>query len=511
MKKLVLKYAMLCLVLLMVSCSEDTDYVKVIPSDATTVIAYDCKHIIEKSGLFSNEAPDSQKEFVESHVSRLPVGKEELIRRIIDNPGESGIDFNKPMYSFVTADTDTWALALPVIDAQKVKTALEVLADSNLKGGKFTEEEGFAWSRLMANSQSFYIAVNEKVLVVVCKLGSEKRNTIKDRVAIWLNQTEEQSFVTNKYYEKLLDVKGEIKGYFAMTDVPEEALMATQMIYSDNFDFGKVKYLSGISFEKGQLKFDGNLLYEDEKMHEWLKEQEKVCKKIDGKSLQNYPLSTSVWFSMGLNGDKLYDHLLDHPVYGKELEEMRLPFNLEGIIRSIDGDISLGYPTGIRMDVKNKELLKILVGTAKTMGSLIGVQMDETAPDQYKLYGQTISRFKPEGRKLHPYVGMKDDTFYLMSDSLSVGPLSKEQSLASAPWANSVEGNILFVAFNFNKGSNLLNMYTTSSKQSRMLKKYFDYITLSQHNIESNQFVLSFVDKEKNILQQFIEMYLQMN
>lgn len=507
MRKLLVKYAVLCVVLLLVGCSKEAEYSKVIPSDVDVVATFDCQRMIAESGMLSDDATDSQKQLIESFKKELSAGETELFDEILADPNSVGIDWSQKVYGFIQSNSRITAFVLSVTDAEKLKAACLAFGGSQIRGRKFTQEDGFSWAR----TRKMDIAINDKACILVTSAGSEKIQALKERIASWLSQEKEQSFVSTKYHKMLLDLDGEVGLYASMTALPENASMMASMAYTKDVDISSVKYLVDVAFEKGQLVAHGQVLYEDSKFRDWMKSQEDACKTLDAKSLKALPLSTPLWFGVGIDGNTFYNHLLEHPTYGKELQNMSLPLDIEGVIRSIDGDFAVAYPSGIFVDVKNNEILKICVGAIKTMGRFIGLDLNEIADDQYEVVdlNHSVSRLLGKDAQLH--IGMKDDTFYLLTDGTENKELSKDESLAAAPWADEVDDNTLFLAFNFCDGMNLVDRYSRSKQQSKMLRNYFDYLTYSQKNIEKNKIILSFVDKDRNVIEQLIEFYAQMN
>ena len=504
MRKLFIKYAILSVVLLLVGCGKESEYAKVVPVDAELVATFDCERIMKESGLFAEHASDTQKQFLETFQKNLSVGETELLERIFSNPQEAGIDWSKKIYAFVQSQTHIAAFVIPVSDAERLKASILAFWGPSIKGRKFIDDDLCSW----AVSRQFQIAVTNEVCMVVTSGGAEKSQTIKELVTEWLSQPEEQSFISTDYNELLLDLDGEIGLYASMSSLPENMSIMASMAYSEDMDVNSVKYLADVSFKKGEVVAKGKILFEDSDLHEWVKNQGEVFKKLDGNSLAYLPQNTPFWFGVGLNGNDLFDRLLEHPTYGKQLQNMSLPLDIEGVIRSIDGDLSIAYPTGLFVDVKNDEILRICVGAVKTMGRFIGLDLQELAKDQYELVDEnhTLSRILQKESKLQ--VGMKDDSFYLLTSAESTKEMSKEESLVAVPWADQVEDNLLFMAFNFRYGSELVDKYSHNRRKSKVLADYFNYISYSQTDIEKNTIILSFTDQERNVLEQLLELYI---
>lgn len=505
MRKQFVKYAVLSLALLLVACGKEAEYVKVIPADVELVATFDSQRILNESGLLDAQRNEYQTQFIESLKRNLSAGESELFDQILANPQEVGIDWTQKIYAFVHPESELTAFVFSVLDAEKLKASILTFSGSKIRGRKFSDEGEYSW----AVGRDFYIALNDKACLLIPSTGKEKTDVLKQQVKLWLNQDKRDSFVSTKYYDMMLDLDGEIGVYASMNILPENVSMMASLAYSEDMDISSIKYLSEISFDKGKIEAEGKMIYEDPKLKEWIQNQCDVSKKLDAKSLKYLPKNTPLWFGLGVDGNDLYDCLLEHPTYGKQLQSMSLPLDIEGVIRSIDGDLSIAYPNGLFVDVKNDEILRICVGTITTMGRFIGLNLKEIEKNQYELVDEnrSVSRWLNFDAQLN--MGMKDDSFYLLTTANGTSELPKEESLISAPWADEVDENLLFLAFNFREGSEIVDKYASSRKKSKAVQNYFNYLTYSQKDIDTNRIVLSFIDQQRNVLEQILELYLQ--
>lgn len=506
MRKQFFKLAMLSLTLLLVGCGKDTEYMNVIPAEAPVVVAFDCEKMAEKCGLFVNNPSESQAKIKSDLMNKLSVGQADLFEKILNDPSTSGIDWTQKAYLFMVPETKLCAVVVSVTDKEKLKFTLEVMGKDDFRG-EFHDENGYTWIQ----SKDQIIAFNDKSCISVDTGTSKQNKVLKSNIDLWMGQSADKSFVSTEYFEKLADIKGEVAVLANLNQLHENISLLKSMVYTGEVDMNDLKYLAGISFDNGQLAMEGQLVVEDKKLLDWLSDKKDVFQKISGKTLKKLPSNTPLWCSVGLDGNELYNQLLDHPVFGKELKNMRLPFNVEGVVRSIDGDISLGFPIGLFMDVTNDELLKVLVGTAKTMGGLLGVSLNEIKEDEYELDIHRKNMLHLKKMDQQPRLGMDGNMFYIVSSTSNNQELAEENSLASAPWADNVKGNLFFGAFSIRHGLDLFNQYSRSSQKTRQAKQYFDYITYSQKDIKHNTIVLSFQDKNRNALEQVLEMAVKRN
>ena len=502
MRKLFISYTLFCMVMFLVSCGQTAEYAKVIPAEVDLVATFDSERIIEESGLLNENLGESQLKFKELIKKNLSAGEEELLDQIFSNPQEIGIDWSGKVYAFVPAKMELTAFLFPVSDAEKLKNSVKTFAGRKMKDRTFKDEECFA----AAIVNRSLVAITEQVGLILTPKDGTNPKTLKELASTWFKQSEKSSFMSSPYFDKLSNLDGEIGLFASLERLPENISVMASMAYAEDMDISSIKYLMDISFEKGQVVADGKLMFEDKSIRDFIHKNFNATQPLKGTSLSSLPKSTPVWMGFGVDGNEFFDLISEHPVYGKELEKMSLPLDLEGMIRSIDGDFSFAYPHGIFIDVKNDEILKICVGAIKTMGRFLRLDLNEIGEDQYQVTDEsrTISRFL--GIKSDIQIGMKDDSFYLVTNAKALDNLNKEETLASTPWAKEVDKNYVFMAFNIKEGANLASKYVKKGKNQDTNLKYFDFVTYSQKDIDSNKIVLSLVDQQRNVIEQLIEL-----
>lgn len=258
-----LKYAMLGLTLFLAACGKKADYAVVVPTDVDFVAMLDCKRIFTESGLLVNDSGEQQSE-IHNLLKKKSRKEHELFQTFLSNPNEVGIDWSQRAYVFEQSQSNVKVCVLPVLDKEKLRTSILDLAGSQIRGGKFYEEDGYLW----ASGRHYNIAINEKVCIIIPAVGRERVEGLKARVSTWLTQEENASFVSTKYHEMLQDQDGEVGIYASMSSLPENASFMASMAYSEDMDINTIKYLADISFGDGKLTANGKLLYEDSAMKE---------------------------------------------------------------------------------------------------------------------------------------------------------------------------------------------------------------------------------------------------
>ena len=107
MVKHVWNYALLVVLVLLAACSEKSEYIRVIPQDASVVGSFQIASLVQKSGLTESVDQTVLDKLKKNVVQGLPAEEAKVVENILNNPSESGIDFKKPIYFFIQPDGET--------------------------------------------------------------------------------------------------------------------------------------------------------------------------------------------------------------------------------------------------------------------------------------------------------------------------------------------------------------------------------------------------------------------
>ena len=136
MKRIFYSFATLLAVVLLASCSSEKDgtaCLKLIPEDAALVMRFDLKAVGEATNYANDKAT---KDELKKLVSDIPGDKDvkEKIKAIIENPSESGISTEHPVYFYLAPNVSNMiGLVGTTGDKDKFVELLQLIADeSNL-------------------------------------------------------------------------------------------------------------------------------------------------------------------------------------------------------------------------------------------------------------------------------------------------------------------------------------------------------------------------------------------
>ena len=93
MRKGILGFAFVAIVLLMASCSSESEYANAIPKDAAMVMSFDFKTMAEKSGINGKGGEKVVAKLTDALKKRFGGEAYKTAEKIIQNPSESGLSF----------------------------------------------------------------------------------------------------------------------------------------------------------------------------------------------------------------------------------------------------------------------------------------------------------------------------------------------------------------------------------------------------------------------------------
>ena len=108
MRKGIWGFALVAIVLLMASCSSESEYANAIPKDAAMVMSFDFKTMAEKSGINGKGGEKVVAKLTDALKSGLEGEAYKTAEKIIQNPSESGLSFTDKVYMFITPHSNAF-------------------------------------------------------------------------------------------------------------------------------------------------------------------------------------------------------------------------------------------------------------------------------------------------------------------------------------------------------------------------------------------------------------------
>lgn len=501
MRKGIWGFALVAIVLLMASCSSESEYANAIPKDAAMVMSFDFKTMAEKSGINGKGGEKVVAKLTDALKSGLEGEAYKAAEKIIQNPSESGLSFTDKVYMFITPHSNAFALLAKVDDEGKVEDLLEALKNEQICT-ELKSESGCTWTQM----GTALCAFNKGTFLL---MGSNKGDalSLKGSLLSLMRQDAEHSYVKTTDFGKLASAKGEIVTVMNMSFIPNDITMQMRMGMPADLKLEDIKYLVSATFEKGKIVVDVETLIENKDLIAMYEKQSAASSCIKGACLEYFPANTLVWAGGNINGKGIYDLLCENPTIRQALDNPMLPIDIEGIFSSIHGDVAVGYNSLsnndllIYADVTNKDFLQSFEDLKPLLAMTGGqMQLNSTGKDQYefRMYRQSI------------WFGVKDNLLYISNNERLADEAGRRYgvSLQNTPWAGQVTKNRFFMAFN---AAQLVKDVQENPRLSRMLGSDAamfnailgpcDYMDVMAPDWKSAQMNIVMKDKEVNVLQ----------
>lgn len=463
--------------LLCVACDQKSEYATVIPKDAPLVASVNLMTLGEKASL------KDYKGLIDMglmQVQREDAALYEQLKEIVNDPSSLGLALNEPVYIFALEGGESGAAVMKVTDADKLKQlAKQMLPQQSIE---YTEEGNRLWV-----AAPMPIVVTDQLL-----LAGTDRLTLEKL----LERQADESFVSTELWDELSSTKGDIK----MAVIPGKMAQVEEMVNRQKMaaiydamgiDIAENSTVAGLDFLPGKVVLTSKT-HNAPEAEKW---QEELMGEVDGSFMDKMPADPYIWLGLNMNGESLAA-LIDRFVEAIPTVNNANTMQVRELLASINGEISFGMNGP---QIGSRSLLPDLTLFAKVKNSRLE-EMLSTLGDVPGLS--------------HGMVG--DDIFYLTTNSEVAATPGKElgKSAVDAPWANEVEGTYGYATIN---GKTLLQYLPEASlrpqerEQVEMVLNVCERIEAKAQSVTEGEVTLYLVNKEKNALEQLIQLAVTMN
>lgn len=433
------------LIAIMSACSQKSEYTNVIPADASAIASINLKSLADKSGLKDKENETAKQKMIDALKSGTTAATFQQLEKVLNNPKESGIDVDAPVYAFTATSFPYATLAFKVLDIDKLHASLNVMISEQICQ-PIEEEEGYSYS-IMANQNIF--AFNESTAMLVQVNSHSQMDKALKVIVELMKQTPEKSITNNAGFQKMQKQKGDINFLASFATMPPAyAHQLNRGLTGSNIDPKDLMALGSLSFEKGKIALTCGYYTENEEVKALLKKQESALTKLNGSFLKYFPASTIAFMNFGVNGETLYDLLLENEEFRNSVSISKAE-EVKALFSSFNGDISFGL-INVTMgensafaayaDVKNNSALKALYDNKKTLNLRRGEDIVRLGEDEY-VY---------KSRDMNVFFGFKDNKMYATNNELLYKNIDKtvDKSIKDNSYVSDMKGKNFFFVVN---------------------------------------------------------------
>lgn len=233
----------------LVSCSQSSDYRSVIPAEPVMVVKANVDNLLAESELLQDNQITG---LIKNDINEMPENSRELLRKILADPANSGLDLKQPAYVVIDNIEQTRGFALfAVKDKEKVTELLNAMEIEDL-----SMEEKSEYSLLKTGNANI-VAFDETKLVAAFSQGA------CDVTEYMSADTEAKK---SKSLAEFMECDDDVAYYMAFKDVLRLAEGTNPEAFSmlDTEKAKDAKLVMSLNFEAGKAVLDTRLEDADE-------------------------------------------------------------------------------------------------------------------------------------------------------------------------------------------------------------------------------------------------------
>jgi len=295
------------------SCSNN-DYVSAIPQESTALLSMD----VSKMG------GDGQAMLLKSVLQ-------------LTDMDESGIDLSAKLYLFEASDGNL-GLCAKVADQGELHSLITKLASNGI-ASKIEEHRGYQFCILRS---SWVLAFSDEAMLLMGPVEGNGQAELKNRMANYLEQSEEEGIKGNKIYAKLDSIEAPMALVAEAQALPEKFVSPFTLGAPQGADASQVLIMAGMELKDDCLMIDGKSFSFNKKVDKGLKEaSEKVYRPIRGSYVKSMSKDALMGFFVNVKGTDFIELLRADNGIQALLAGVNTAIDMDNIIKSIDGDMSI--------------------------------------------------------------------------------------------------------------------------------------------------------------------------
>ena len=308
------------MIVLMSACS-DNDYLNAIPSKSTAVIS------IDMSRLNGQEQEQNQEHILKTMLHVGDVSK-------------CGLDVKEKVYLFETIDGNL-GLCAKVADEGDVSNWLSELSQQRICS-TVTERKGFHFAVL---KDSWLVGFSSKALLVMGPVVAEAQAEMQRQMVRYLNADEDAGIKSSKLFAQLDSIDSPMAMVAQAVALPEKFVAPFTLGAPKDADASQIVIAAGMDVEDGVLKIAGRTFSFNPSINQVLVKSQQVFRPIQGDYVQSMPDDAMAGIFMNVAGSRFLPLVQSNPGLQTLLMGINASIDMDNILRSVDGDMSIVLPT----------------------------------------------------------------------------------------------------------------------------------------------------------------------
>ena len=396
-------------------------YVRTIPYNATAIARLDLRSFLSDADLSLQDVISLLRR---SHES--------------DDAKKVGVNMKRPVYAFISAAGNV-GLAAAVSDEDD----LEDFCESWHREGhasEIVEQRGYSW---VVIEQQWLLAFDSKKALMMGPSIGAGQEQLRTEMMQLLEQKEKDSGMESSLFAALSKDDEPLAAVVAPEILPSAARRELRRMKVASKDDALLRLT--LETDDNELELEADVLAESEDAKAELKRMDDLLRPIKG-SLTDYAHTENVaWIALNVEGATLLDALRSNNAVRTALLALNLAFDLDRIIRSVDGDVALEL-TNVSSFLGNFGVdnpLRGLYVTAKVENTDFLSDASTWGNNLFGVQALTQQDFALNLGATSYYFGVQDRTFYLGATQ----GLTNEQNDYLQRKHSDIKGNRFFATF----------------------------------------------------------------
>lgn len=436
MKKISFYFHSLVLLLcigVLTSCSETKEYESLISiNENNMVVSINLEQLLTKSDIKNQITPEDQTEFINNITYGLEEDSKQLLKSVIDNPGNSGLNIKNRLYLAISyegheIESSQVSLFASVEDQSKLENLFKTL-EKETEDVTQSEIDGF--KSLAFNENEFHILYNKQIMIAT---------TIKPESDEFKKLTQPEKTLNSYNYYKGIKSTDDLALAFSIKNLSQlnkqltvnPASLAFTDSFYDKLDSRVFQVLS-LNFEKGKIDLNQSIFAEEGADMTIFKEGEEILKKASGEFANHVGKDPLFFMNLGIDGTKLMTFVDKYFMTDEETREsIKDDFaQVKEYMNLVNGDITLALNSIDFNFISPSADFSVFCSTkGNTLYTKIVEWIKEKPSSSTAIVEETENLLTLSERGFTMYLGTENDRLFLTSNA----ELAKNPSKDVAP------------------------------------------------------------------------------
>ncbi|MBP5514133.1 MAG: DUF4836 family protein [Bacteroidaceae bacterium] len=393
---------------------------------------------------------------------------------LLDNDKEMGVDLMTPAYLFTSQGT--LGAIIPLSDKGDFCKMLET------KGYAVEDQRGMKWC--IINGNMLAGIAKDRAMIMGPAVGSEQEQ-LRNVIYSCIDQSESESGKNTLLYKNLEKRDEPLALATSLEALPQTVLPSSLSRYLGDINLNDLGLSAGLMAKRDRVILNLTPNSENAKIDKAINQFDDILQPLDGSMLAASPTNSILHLEIGLKGEKLLRILRENKVIRTVLLMLNNVFDLDMILKSIDGALAFSLP-----QIDGDPVLQVKLSDDKFMQNVASWNDAISRAAGFQFYAQDKHRAMLT-YKGKPYYFSSNQDMLTISSSEAIANSTGHHDIAYN-FADEIKGQRLYASIDL---SQFAKKYMNNSESAKMLKA-FQRLTISASNSKNLQLQLVLNDGE---------------